>query len=88
MNYNGSDIEFEYYVDAGNRLTEISFVILVLNNTLPTDISSMGFIYNTYDNNLNLVTSAAPAADTFFDGFNVKCIIGKRNYNYLKTDFV
>lgn len=44
MAVNGSQIEFQYYTDNGNSLTNIGLVIIVVSdNPLPVNIDSFGF---------------------------------------------
>jgi hypothetical protein len=77
LNVAGTTITYEYEVDMGNRLTEISIVFLIFSTTSqPVDVDTVGFAYNNYGSVLNYADSNAPGSTTFDNGYDRMCVIG------------
>lgn len=79
---NGSQIEFRYYTDNGNTLTNIGLVIIVVSdNPLPTNIDSFGFLNNIYATDLNNAAGNG-SLGAYSTGFNRKCVLGFTAFRY------
>lgn len=86
---NGSRIDFNYYVDAGSTLTDISIVILIFcNDSMPSNVTTFGFQSGLYGADLNAANSMAPAADAYETGFNRKCVLGRSTVVFLTSEYV
>jgi hypothetical protein len=77
----GSQVDYLYYVQAGNRLTAISYVIIACSTgVLTNDSTAVGFYTDIYSNDLSWINSNAPTG-SFNYGFNPKCVLGVRIIN-------
>lgn len=88
MAVNGSQIEFQYYTDNGNTLTNIGLVIIVVSDDpLPINIDSFGFQVNIYATDLSSAASNG-SLGAYSTGFNRKCVLGFTAFRYAPLVYV